>query len=286
MNALTALDGLRVVRLAARAALAAGLAASLGACATIPPGAGSNPADPWERYNRHVSEFNDQVDRAVLRPAAQAYTAVVPEPLRTCFNNAFMNLTEVPNALANTLQGKLARAAQDVGRFAVNSTLGLGGCFDLLTPHGVLRSDEDFGQVLGWWGVAPGPYFVWPFLGPATVRDTVGRVVWFYADPLDYVPDVRLRNSLWGVRFVDLRAALLPAERALEGSIDRYQFIRDAYLQRRQSQIYDGDPPAGATPKYDDPDDEPDAKPGARRPGAPAAPARPAADQPRAQPAR
>ena len=214
-------------------------------CASIPADAGRNPADPWERYNRHMSDFNDRFDRALLRPVAQGYVDYVPRPVRDCLGNAFANLYDVPTALNNLLQGKAYEGASDLCRVVINSTVGLLGCFDVASKMGLERHDEDFGQTLGRWGAGPGPYFVWPFLGPSTVRDSVGRLVGFYTDPVDYVvAQVRVRNSVWGVRLVDTRASLFPAERVIDGAaLDKYQFIRDGFLQRRRSLVYDGNPP-------------------------------------------
>ncbi len=214
-------------------------------CASVPADAGRNPADPWERYNRHMSDFNDRFDRALLRPVAQGYVDYVPRPVRDCLGNAFANLYDVPTALNNLLQGKAYEGASDLCRVVINSTVGLLGCFDVASKMGLERHDEDFGQTLGRWGAGPGPYFVWPFLGPSTVRDSVGRLVGFYTDPVDYVvAQVRVRNSVWGVRLVDTRASLFPAERVIDGAaLDKYQFIRDGFLQRRRSLVYDGNPP-------------------------------------------
>jgi phospholipid-binding lipoprotein MlaA len=240
-----------------RGALLATAALAAAGCATVPPDAGSNPADPWERYNRHMNEFNDRVDRALLKPVAQGYADYVPRPVRDCVGNMFANLNDVPVALNNLLQGKPALAASDVCRVVINSTIGLLGCFDVASRMGLERHDEDFGQTLGRWGAGPGPYFVWPLLGPSTVRDSVGRVAGFYTDPLDYVERVRVRNSLSGTRLIDTRASLLPAERVIDGAaLDRYQFIRDAYLQRRRNNVYDGNPPRLRDP-YDEEEDEP-----------------------------
>jgi phospholipid-binding lipoprotein MlaA len=230
------------------------LAGTLAACASIPPGAGSNPADPWEVYNRQVFEINDRVDRALLKPVAQAYEAVLPRDVRVCINNVFLNLLEPVNAINNLLQGKPAEAMTDVCRLAVNSTIGLLGCFDVAAKAGAPRSNEDFGQTLGRWGLQPGPYFVLPVLGPSTVRDTFGRLFDFLGtDPLWYVQDIPVRNTLVGVRLVDTRASLLPAEKVLEAAaLDRYQFIRDAYLQLRRNLVYDGNPPRLTDPDEDE----------------------------------
>lgn len=254
---------LRTLLLATLALLAAGCAT------TIPPNAGQNPADPWEVYNRRMFEFNDRVDRAVLKPVAQAYADYVPEPVRDCVSNVFNNFNDVPNALNNLLQGKPAEAASDICRVVINSTVGLLGCFDVASRMGLMRSDEDFGQTMGKWGSGPGPYFVWPFLGPSTVRDAFGRIVGWYTDPVDYIRPINVRNSMLGVRLIDTRALLLPAERLLDAAaLDRYQFIRDAYLQRRNNQVYDGNPPRRIE---DFDDDEEDEMPAAKKPAKPAA---------------
>ena len=218
-------------RLLQKVALLA-LAGGLAACASIPPGAGTNPADPWEVYNRHMFDVNDRVDRAVFKPVAQAYEAVLPQDVRVCVNNMFLNLLEPVNAINNLLQGKPSEAMSDLCRLAVNSTVGLFGCFDVAAKAGAPRSNEDFGQTLGRWGLQPGPYFVLPFLGPSSVRDAFGRLFDFLGtDPLWYIQDIPVRNTLVGVRLVDTRASLLPAEKVLEAAaLDRYQFVRDAYL--------------------------------------------------------
>ena len=253
---------LRTLLLATLALLAAGCAT------TIPPNAGQNPADPWEVYNRRMFEFNDRVDRAVLKPVAQAYADYLPEPVRDCVSNVFNNFNDVPNALNNLLQGKAAEAASDICRVVINSTVGLLGCFDVASKMGLVRSDEDFGQTMGKWGSGPGPYFVWPFLGPSTVRDAFGRIVGWYTDPVDYIRPINVRNSMLGVRLIDTRALLLPAERLLDAAaLDRYQFIRDAYLQRRNNQVYDGNPPRRIEDFDDDEDDE---MPAAKKPAEPA----------------
>lgn len=244
------------------------LAGGLAACATIPPGAGSNPADPWEVYNRHMFDINDRVDRAVLKPVAEVYEAVLPSVVRTCINNAFLNLLEPLNAVNNLLQAKPSQAMSDVSRFFWNSTAGLLGCIDLASKAGAPRSNEDFGQTLGWWGVGPGPYFVLPFFGPSTVRDAFGRVAdLLNLDPIWYLDNISLRNSLIGLRIVDTRASLLQAEKVLSAAaIDRYQFVRDAYLQLRRNLVYDGNPPR--LPDDDYYDDEGDTGAPAKEGGA------------------
>ena len=262
-----------------RIAVALVLAAALGACASIPPGAGSNPADPWEVYNRHMFDVNDRVDRAVTKPIARAYEAVLPRDVRVCVNNVFLNLLEPVNAINNLLQGKPGEAMSDVSRLFWNSTVGLAGCFDVAAVAGAPRSNEDFGQTLGRWGLAPGPYFVLPLLGPSSIRDAVGRLFDFLdTDPLWYMNEIRARNVLVGVRLIDTRASLLPAEKVLErAALDKYQFVRDGYLQLRRNLVYDGNPP-----RLLDPEDDADDAPPQRRQES----AGPARDQPPAPPAR
>jgi len=267
----------RVLGALFRLAAALVLAGALAACASIPPGAGANPVDPWEVYNRHMFDFNDRVDRALLKPVAQAYEAVLPEPVRVCINTAFLNLGEPVNAINNLLQGKPSEAMTDICRFAVNSTVGLLGCFDVAAKAGAPRSNEDFGQTLGRWGLAAGPYFVLPLLGPSSVRDTFGRLLDFLdTDPLWYIDHIPTRNILVGTRLVDTRASLLQAEKVLAAAaLDTYQFVRDGYLQLRRNLVYDGNPPRLLDP---DEDDTPPPEPNSGTPGA--------ADQPAPVPAR
>lgn len=216
-----------------------------GGCATIPPDAGSNPVDPLERMNRHVFEFNDRVDRAVLKPVAQGYVAVVPEPVRGCVSNFFANLGDVSNAANNLLQGKPVEAVSDICRIAINTTVGVLGCFDVASKMGLEKHNEDFGQTLGRWGLGSGAYLVLPLLGPSSVRDAVGRVPDAYVDPANAAgDDARARNALFAIETIDLRARLLDAGRLLEAAaLDKYRFTRDAYLQRRRNLVHDGNPP-------------------------------------------
>jgi phospholipid-binding lipoprotein MlaA len=252
---------LRLLAVAMLGMLAAGCAT------TIPANAGQHPTDPWEVYNRRMFEFNDKVDRAVTRPIARFYADYVPDPVRDCVGNVFNNFNDVPNALYNLLQGKPTQAASDICRVVINSTAGLLGCFDVASRMGLERSDEDFGQMLGRWGSGPGPYFVWPILGPSSVRDAIGRVAGWYTDPVGYLRPMSLRNSMVGVRLIDTRALLLPAERLVEAAaLDKYQFIRDAYLQRRNNQVFDGNPPRT---KDDFEDEQPQEEPAGKPAGAP-----------------
>lgn len=222
-------------------ALAALAVALLSGCATT----SGNPKDPWEGYNRAMYGFNDAVDRAVLKPVARGYDAAAPLPVRVGVGNFFGNLGDAWTGVNNLLQGKVGDGVSDFGRVLVNSTAGILGFFDVATPIGLERHDEDFGQTLGKWGVGDGPYFVLPIFGPRTLRDAAGFGVDTLVDPVGHRDEqVALRNSLMGLRLVHLRAELLPAEQVIDqAATDRYAYLRDAYLQRRLSLIHDGNPP-------------------------------------------
>lgn len=205
-----------------------------------------NAQDPLESYNRAMFGFNETVDNVALRPAAEVYSKL-PSFMQTGVYNFFGNLEDVPTALSNFLQGKFADGFSDSVRVFVNSTIGLGGLLDVASDAGVHKNYEDFGQTLGKWGVESGPYVVLPLLGPSTLRDTAAKPVDFKTDPWVYVDPVDVRNSGSVVRVIDRRATLLGTTNLLEdAALDRYQFVRDAYLQRRRSQVYDGDPPPQA----------------------------------------
>jgi phospholipid-binding lipoprotein MlaA len=215
------------------------LAFFIGGCAT-----GKDPRDPLEPFNRGVYQFNEGVDRAVLKPVAQAYQKVIPEFVRFSVSNFFSNINDVIVGLNNLLQGKFTAAYADLGRVAINTTLGLGGLFDIASEAGIEKHNEDFGQTLGYWGVGNGPFLMLPLLGPSTGRDAVGSFVDHYADVVTYVDPVHNRNQLWGTRIVNRRAELLDASTVLQtAALDPYEFLRDAYLQRRRNLIHDGSPP-------------------------------------------
>lgn len=218
-----------------RVALAGALALALAGCATGPD---AHPQDPMEPYNRGVSAFNDAVDEAVLKPVATAYQTVTPSPVRTGVNNFFGNLRDLYSALNAALQARPQVALENFMRFNVNTFLGLGGVLDIASEAGIARTTLDFGHTLGRWGVPAGPYVVLPFFGPSSVRDATGLIVDTYGDPVVAVDHVPTRNSLYTLRAVDTRAGLLRAGSLLEGAaLDKYSFTRDAYLQRRQSQV-------------------------------------------------
>lgn len=217
---------------------------SLQGCAT-----GKNPKDPFEEVNRSVFRFNETLDRYALRPVARGYRAAVPTPVRGGITNVFGNFRDVTTAINNLLQFKLKAAASDVGRVTINTTVGIFGIFDVATPIGLEKNDEDFGQTLGVWGVGDGPYLVLPLLGPSTVRDGVGLIGDYHTDPQFYLITEAPENWIaFGTRIVNLRANLLEAERLFDqAAIDRYAFLRDAYLQRRRNLIFDGNPPETGT---------------------------------------
>lgn len=223
----------RMVALLGATTLAAG-------CATV---ATPNPDDPWERYNRGMYAFNDTVDQAFLKPIASGYEALTPQPVQTCIHNIFNNVADIWSAANSFLQARGHDFFNTLGRVLFNSTMGLGGCIDVASMNGSRRIQNDFGVTLGVWGIKPGPYVVLPFLGSSTVRDGAGTLGTFAAGvspitPVFEIDNVPLRNSLIGLYVVDTRAGLLNADKLVnEVALDRYSFIRDAYLQRRKAQV-------------------------------------------------
>jgi phospholipid-binding lipoprotein MlaA len=200
--------------------------------------------DPLEPMNRALYQVHDAVDTAVIKPVAQAYIDVVPQLIRTGVSNVFNNLDDLFSAVNGLLQGKLDKFGDDLGRVLLNTAFGLGGIFDLASMVGIERGNEDFGQTFAAWGFPQGPYLFVPLFGPTTVRDGTGVVVRIALGPVGYIPEVPLRNSLYGVGAVDLRAQALSAGAIVDtAALDRYLFIRNAYLQRRRYLVYDGKPP-------------------------------------------
>ena len=203
-----------------------------------------DPRDPWERYNRDMFNFNESVDQTFIKPVAKGYKKVMPEALDRGVTNFFTNMDDVTSMVNNLLQFKLTHAASDFGRVAINSTLGLLGFFDVATNMNLPRYDEDFGQTLGTWGVNSGPYLVLPIIGPSSTRDGVGFVADWYTNPTTYVQPDGVLWGLKGLNLIDTRADLLGASRVLDqAALDRYEFVRDAFLQKRQYDVYDGNPP-------------------------------------------
>lgn len=219
----------------------------LGACATTQQNERVARIDPLEPMNRAIFTFNENLDQYIVKPAAEGYKFVLPDAVRKGVTNFFGNIGDIFVAANNLLQGKPKEASSDVGRFLVNSTIGILGFFDVATDIGLDKHTEDFGQTLGVWGVSGGPYVVLPFFGPSTVRDTVGLAVDLKTD---FVLNTNHLNSdekigVTALRVVDKRANLLDASHLLEeAAFDKYSFLRDSYLQRRLYLIYDGNPPA------------------------------------------
>lgn len=213
-------------------------------CAGLPPDHEPHPQDRLERYNRAMYRFNDGVDRAIVRPAANAYTTVTPVRIRTGVGNFFENISYTTTIANDLLQWKLKPMATDTLRLLVNTTLGIGGLFDPATPLGIPAGNEDLGQTLGRWGVPAGPYLVLPLFGPSTVRDATGHGVdRTFTDLMQYVSSSSVRYGLTAVDVVHRRSELLPLQNTIDKAFDPYAFIRNAYLQRREYQIKDGNVP-------------------------------------------
>jgi phospholipid-binding lipoprotein MlaA len=213
--------------------------------------------DPLESWNRKVFAFNESLDTNVLKPVATGYKAVTPEPVRNAFTNFVGNIKDVWSTANLFFQGRFKDGTLGVIRFTVNSTLGLAGLIDIATPMQLDKPNEDFGQTLGVWGVKPGAYIVWPLLGPSTLRDSISIPgdMYFSASLVGTYP--RERNILSGMQVINLRANLLDAGNLVDDvALDKYAFIRDAFLQRRQNLIYEGEPPdeeQPADPRQDEP---------------------------------
>lgn len=213
----------------------------LSACASLPSNATADPRDPFERYNRAMFSFNKAVDENVLEPVATGYVNVIPSLIRNAIGNFFGNIGDVWTAVNNYLQGKPRDGTSDIARVVLNSTFGIAGLIDVATPAGLPKHAEDFGQTLGVWGVNSGAYLVLPIFGSSTVRDGLARTVDLYVDPINSIDSTRVENSARALRLVDDRAALLDSTRLMQdAALDPYQFVRDAYLQRRESRVRDG----------------------------------------------
>ena len=218
--------------------LAATLLAS--GCAHLPP---DDPSDPLESVNRGIYKFNRGADRYVLRPVAKTYRDYVPGPVRVGVGNFLDNLFYPTVIVNDVLQGKFAQGGKDLGRFVLNTTVGLVGVMDVATQVGLPANDEDFGQTLGYWGLGEGMYLMLPFLGPSNGRDLVGFVGDYFTSPTTYVEDDAAPWIVTGVNVVHGRSKLLDADKFLDEQPDPYIFIRTAYLQQRQNLVFDGNPP-------------------------------------------
>ena len=216
------------------------LAIFISGCATT-----NNNNDPLEGVNRGIYKFNDVADKAVIKPVAKAYKAVTPSPIRKGFNNFFNNLGSLTTVINDLLQFKFAHAFTDAGRFVINTTFGLAGFIDVASMDNIPNRKEDFGQTLGYWGVGNGAYLVLPILGPSTLRDATGFAIdTATSDPITYthnIGEIRLHNQIRAAQLVDKRTQLLDAGDLVDNaSLDPYSFVREAYLQRRASQVADG----------------------------------------------
>ena len=214
---------------------------TLQACATV---ANPDPRDPMESWNRGVFGFNDTVDAAVIKPVARTYKAVVPNVVRTGVGNFFNNLDDLWSGVNNALQLRGLDTAESFGRFLINTTWGLGGLLDIASEMGMERHNANFGLTLGRWGVGSGPFVVIPFWGSSTLRDTGAMVFDIKGNPVNHIDDVPRRDILTIVNLIDTRATYLKAGEVVEeAALDKYSFTRDAYLQRRRNQVFDGNPP-------------------------------------------
>jgi phospholipid-binding lipoprotein MlaA len=234
----------------------------LAGCATAPQNARKDPRDPFEGFNRVSYKFTDAVDRAALKPVAKGYKAIAPQFVETGVSNFFSNLGTTTTLLNDLLQAKFAAGLNDTGRLLVNTTVGIGGLFDPASKMGFDKNDEDFGQTLGKWGVPSGPYLWIPLFGPSTVRDGFGSGVGIFTDPLHYVERDAWRYSLNALEVIDGRARQLDLDQTLQSTYDKYGFIRNAYLQRREYQVTDGAvaPPPEDYGGLEDPDPDADKK--------------------------
>ena len=214
----------------------------LSGCASIPADE-ADPADPYESFNRASYNFNSAIDKVILKPIAKGYDAIAPKPIKVGISNFFANIDEIPTILNGLLQGKFLDSLSDTGRFIINTTLGLAGFIDVASDLGLEEHDEDFGQTLGAWGFESGAYIVLPLFGPSTVRDAIGQPIdglYSLTQNVDHIPT---KNSIYFMDLLDLRYRLLALDSQLEDAIDEYSFVRDAFMMRREYQVYDGNPP-------------------------------------------
>ncbi|MDR5901160.1 VacJ family lipoprotein [Halomonas icarae] len=239
-----------------RGVLVLAIAGVLAGCASGGTQQERHPDDPWEGFNRKMFAFNDVLDRYALKPVARAYRFVTPDPVETGVGNVFSNLGEPRTALNSLLQGKPRNASVATARFLINSTVGVGGLWDVASRLEVTGRKEDFGQTLGAWGWEESRYLVLPLFGPSTVRDAGGQPVDIYSYPTTYIEDDGTRLGLTALRLVDTRAGILDQEALIQG--DRYSFVRDAWLQQRRFEVSDGelgdDPFASDEFNFDDGD--------------------------------
>jgi phospholipid-binding lipoprotein MlaA len=223
-----------------RVGVAIAAAMGLSACVTLPPNHVRNPQDPWESWNRGVYRVNDKLDRAIALPVARGYVRHVPGGIRTGVSNFFSNVNTTAVMFNDALEGKFKNAGSDLGRFLLNTLVGLGGIFDPATSAGLPRNYADFGLTLGHWGVHPGPFLELPILGPSDLRDGPSKLVDTYLQGIQYIPNEWAKIGLYVPYAVDVRAALLPLQPTIDQAFDPYAVIRDAYLSRRAFLVSDG----------------------------------------------
>ena len=242
-------------------------------CASAPPDYTTQTKDPWEKMNRVTFEFNQKVDKVIARPVAKTYVRAVPRQARDGLHNFFNNLGSPVTIINDLLQGQIKYTFKDTGRFLINSTVGLLGWFDVARYMGLPDHDADFGETLAHLGVPSGPYLVIPFLGPSSVRDASALYPYYYANPIKNNMQARYRNADTLGNQIDARAGLLDLDSTIDSAYDPYAFVRDAWIQHRRFQLYNGNPPM-QYPDYPDlpPDDSDDSgAPGAVSRAAPAA---------------
>lgn len=229
--------------------LGLGLCVVLTACAHSPV---NDPSDPFEGMNREIFSFNETLDHYVAKPVAQGYINTVPETARNGIGNFIANITYPTTIVNDLLQGKIVQHFSDVGRFLFNTVVGIGGLVDAAGMIGLEKHDEDFGQTLGYWGVGSGIYLMVPLYGPSSARDLIGSAAAFMTNPTTHLP-MRIAAPFDTVSFVDLRTEFLNVDNILDQQLDRYLFVRSAYLQHRESLVYDGSPPINSS-EYEDED--------------------------------
>ena len=201
-------------------------------------------ADPWEPFNRAIFAFNQEIDAGLLYPLSSAYVGLVPSLVRQGVSNVFNNAEDLWSAVNNLLQGKIEQSIAMSFRFAWNTVFGVAGILDMATELGIERFPEDFGQTLGVWGVQTGPYLVLPFFGPSTVRDAAGLPLDIAASPAYSINQGSFRPVTTVLQILDTRSQLLGATQVLDTlGLDKYSFVRDAFLSRRLRLVYDGNPP-------------------------------------------
>ena len=204
----------------------------------------TDPRDPWEGWNRNVQGFNDKLDDYFMKPVAKGYQWITPSFVDRGVTNFFSNIDDINVVLNDLLQAKFGQSGSDTGRLLLNSTLGIGGFVDVASMLDIPKHNEDLDQTLGSWGMPSGPYVVVPFIGPSTPRGLVGAAGDTAANPINWISPAAIPYGAGAVKTVDMRADLLSATKiADEASVDRYEFIRNAYFQQRNYQVYDGNPP-------------------------------------------